>query len=138
MKLQRDLSGQRRLNITPQYVIAPVWAEGAAEIFFNSTVFSDGAANTTAVGSTRANIYGGTRFTRVYDARLDGAAGNQTAWYVAGPKGKTVRVVFLNGQQAPYMESRQGWSVDGVEFKVRIDAAAKAVDWKALVSNAGA
>jgi hypothetical protein len=137
MKLQQDLSGLRRLNIRPEYVIAPVRAEGAAEIFFNSTVFSDGLANTTAVGSTRTNVYGGTRFTRVYDARLDGAAGNQTAWYVAGPKGKTVRVVFLNGQQTPFMESRQGWNVDGVEFKVRIDAAAKAVDWKALLSNAG-
>jgi hypothetical protein len=138
MKQQKDLSGKRRLNITPQYVIAPVNAEGAAEIFFNSTVFSDGDADTTAVGSTRANIYGGTRFTRVYEARLDGDAGTTVIFYVAGPKGKTVRVYFLNGQQAPFMESRQGWNVDGVEFKVRMDAAAKAVDWKALLRNAGA
>jgi hypothetical protein len=34
------------------------------------------------------------------------------------------------------MEMRQGWSVDGVEYKVRIDAVAKAVDWKALAKNA--
>jgi hypothetical protein len=38
----------------------------------------------------------------------------------------------------PYLESRNGFTVDGVEFKVRIDAGAKAMDWKALASNDGA
>jgi hypothetical protein len=131
MKLQKDLLGQRRLNIRPEIYLAPVALEGVAEIFFASNQFSGDTK-----GSTRANIYGGTRFTRVYDARLDDIS--STAWYMAGPKGKTVNVYFLNGQQAPYLESRQGWSVDGVEYKVRIDCGAKAVDWKALLKNAGA
>ena len=61
-----------------------------------------------------------------------------TAWYLAGAKGKTVKVFFLNGQQGPYLETKQGWSVDGVEFKVRGDAAAKAIDWKSLLKNLGA
>lgn len=135
MKLQKDLQAKRRLNIRAEYLIAPVTLEGASEIFFSSTNFSAGAANTTAVGSTRINPYAGNRFTRVYDARLDDTS--TAVWYLAGPKGKTITVFFLNGQQLPYMETRQGWSVDGVEYKVRIDAAAKAVDWKALVSNAG-
>ena len=45
---------------------------------------------------------------------------------------------FLNGIQTPYMETKQGWTVDGVEYKVRIDAGAKAMDWRGLVKNAGA
>lgn len=131
MKLQKDLLGKRRLNIRPEVFIAPVSIEGAAEIFFSSNQFAG-----SAVDATRSNPYAGSRFKRVYDARLDDSSA--TAFYLAGPKGKTVTVFFLNGQQAPYMETRQGWGVDGVEYKVRIDAGAKAVDWKALLKNAGA
>lgn len=134
---QKDIGGNRRLNIPLQYIIAPTTVRGAAEIFFASATFADGLANTTAVGSTRANIYSGNRFKQVYEARLDGAAGTTVVWYGAGPKGKTVKVFFLNGQQSPYLESRQGWNVDGIEYKVRIDAGAKAIDWKALLRNAG-
>jgi hypothetical protein len=39
--------------------------------------------------------------------------------------------------QRPYLETRDGWKVDGVEYKVRIDAGAKAVDWRALYFNDG-
>lgn len=134
---QKDLSGKRRLNIPLQYVIAPGTVQGAAEIFFASTSFSDGATNTTAVGSTRANIFAGNRITQVYDARLNGSSDTDVVWYAAGPKGKTVKVFFLNGNRTPYLESRIGWNVDGIEYKVRIDAGAKAVDWKALIRNAG-
>lgn len=132
MKLQKDLLGLRRLNIRPEFFIAPVSIEGGAEIFFSSNQFTAGAN----AASTRSNPYAGGRFKRIYEARLDDASA--TAFYLAGPKGKTVTVFFLNGQQTPYMETRQGWSVDGVEYKVRIDCGAKAVDWKALLKNAGA
>jgi hypothetical protein len=129
--MQKDMRGKRRLNIVPQYIILPVSLEGKAEIFFNSTVFTSDNA-----GSTRTNPYAGNRFTRVYEPRLDDAS--ETAWFMAGPKGKTIKVFFLNGNQTPYLETRDGWSIDGVEYKVRIDAGAAAVDWKALVKNAGA
>ena len=131
MKLQTDIKGLRRLNIRPEFFIAPVAYEGAAEVMFKSE-FYDGAGNKAA---TTVNPYYGDYFTRVYDPRLDD---NSTAkWYMAGPKGKTVKVFFLDGVQTPYMETKQGWSVDGVEYKVRIDAGAKAMDWRALVYNAG-
>ncbi|MDY0398792.1 MAG: hypothetical protein RBR03_09050 [Desulfuromonas thiophila] len=130
MKLQKDISGKRRLNIQPQFLLAPVALEGAAEIFFSSNQFAAADAAT-----TRNNPYAG-RFTRIYDARLDDIDNN--GWYLCGPKGKTITVFFLNGNQGPYLETRQGWNVDGVEYKVRGDAGAKAIDWKAIVRNAGA
>jgi phage major head subunit gpT-like protein len=133
MKLQKDIGGKRRLNIRPQFILASAAQEGAAEIFFNSNQFTGGSGTS---ASTRTNPYAGNRFTRVYDARLDDA--DSDAWYAAGPKGKTVNVFFLGGNQSPYLETRQGWSVDGTEYKVRGDAGAKAVDWKALIYNAGA
>lgn len=131
MKLQKDLKGLRNLNISARYFIAPASIEGAAEIFFNSGQFAG-----TGVDATRTNPYAGTRFIRVYDARLD--EDSATAYYFAGAKGKAVKLFFLNGNKTPYLETKQGWTVDGVEYKVRIDATAKAMDWKALVKNAGA
>ena len=131
MKFQKDINGKRRLNIRPMFFIAPVSIEGAAEIFFNSGTFAgDNKA------ATRTNPYAGSRFVRIYEPRLDDNSATQ--WHLAGPKGKTVTVFFLNGNKAPYLEQKEGWNVDGVEYKVRIDAGAKAMDWKALTKNAGA
>ncbi|MGA1846774.1 HK97 family phage prohead protease [Deferribacter abyssi] len=128
MKKQKDVSGKRRLNIRPRYFIAPVSLEGTAEQFFNSQ-FEGTQAN-----PNKVNPYAGNYFERIYDARLDDDS--ETAFYLAGPKGKTVTVFFLNGIQTPYLESKQGWSVDGIEYKVRIECGAKAVDYRALVKKA--
>ncbi len=130
MKLQKDLKGNRRLNIRPRFFLAPVALEGTCEQFFSSTIDPGKAINGVN------NPYAGSYFTRVYEARLDDDSA--TAYYVLGAKGKTVTIFFLNGKNTPYMETRQGWTVDGVEYKVRIDAGGKAMDWKALVKNAGA
>jgi len=54
---------------------------------------------------------------------------------MAGEKGKTVKLFFLDGVEAPYMEQQPGWNVDGMEYKVRIDAGAKAMVWRALYYN---
>jgi hypothetical protein len=137
MGLQKDRLGKRRLNIRPFFFIAPKTLEGAAEIFFRSGNFSDSntIATDSSLASTRVNPYGGAYFTRVYDSRLDDH--DVAEWFLAAQKGLTVAVFFLNGVQAPYMETRQGWSVDGTEYKVRIDAAAKALDWVGLYCNNG-
>jgi hypothetical protein len=131
MGVQKDLAGKRRLNIPALFFIAPKALEGTAEVFFNSNNFSK-----TNEAATRNNPYAGSRFTRVYESRLDDNSATQ--YYFAGPKGKTVKIFFLNGVQTPYLETKSGWTVDGVEYKVRGDAGGKAMDWKGLVRNAGA
>jgi hypothetical protein len=50
----------------------------------------------------------------------------------------TVKLFTLNGNMVPVIESQAGWAVDGMEFKCRITAAAKAVDWRGLFYNDGA
>ncbi len=131
MALQTDLRGKRRLNIRPKYYIGPVATMGTVEQFFRTELIG-GASNQPNL----VNIYGGGMLTRIYEPRIDDDAADK--WYLAGPKGKTVTVFFLNGVQTPYLETKQGWSVDGVEYKVRIDAGAKAVDWRALYLNRSA
>ena len=128
MALQKDLQNKRRLNIRPQFYIGPVATMGTVEQFFQ-TNYIGGEANQPNL----VNIYGGGVLKRVYEPRIDDD--NAELWYLAGPRGKTITVFFLNGVQTPYLETRQGWNVDGVEYKVRIDAGAKAVDWRALYRN---
>ena len=137
MGTQKDLQAKRRLNIRPEYFLGPKALEGTTEVFFRSERFVDSntAATDSAFAATRVNPYSGEYFTRVYDARLDDD--DAAAWYLAARKGKTVTIFFLNGQQTPYMETKQGWTVDGVEYKVRIDVGGKAVDWRGLYMNDG-
>jgi len=133
MKTQKDIKDIRRLNIRPVFFIAPVAIEGSSEMFFNTGNFA-ATGDTDALIAT-LNPYAGSYFTRIYEPRLDDDSA--TAWYFAGAQGRTVVMYFLDGVQAPYMETKQGWSVDGVEYKVRLDAGAKAKDWKGLSTNAG-
>lgn len=126
MKKQVDAAGNL-IQVRPVFFIAPVSIETAAEVFFNSALIG------TQAQPNLMNIYGGQVFTRVYDALLDEASG--TDWYMAGPKGKGVNIYFLSGQRTPRLEEKQGWSVDGVEFKVSIDVGAKAVTWQNLAQS---
>ena len=73
--------------------------------------------------------------TQVYDARLD--ANDANGWYLAARKGMTVKLFTLNGNMAPVLESKPGWATDGMEFKCRVTAAAKAVDFRGLFWNDG-
>ena len=127
MRTQKDLLGNR-VQIRPQFFLAPAALETGAEVFFNSQLIG------TQEKPNQANIYAGSVLTRVYDAELDDVSA--TDWYLAGPKGKTVTIFTLNGATAPYLEYKEGWRVDGVEYKVRLDVAAKAVAWQGLCKSA--
>lgn len=137
MGTQTDIKGLRRLNIRPEFAIMPKALEGAAEVFFRSNRFTDvdTIATDSTPASTQVNPYSGEYFTRVYEPRLDD--NDAAAWFLAGPRGKTVTLFFLNGQQTPFLDTRDGWTVDGIEYKVRIDCGAKALDWRALYMNNG-
>ena len=48
-----------------------------------------------------------------------------------------LKVVFLDGNETPYMESRDGFTRDGVDFKVRLEFKIGAIGWRGAVVNAG-
>jgi len=50
----------------------------------------------------------------------------------------TIEYAYLEGQEGAYVESRNGFDVDGVEIKCRLDFGAKAIDWRGLYKNPGA
>ena len=131
MAQHKDAGSKKRLGISPKFLLAPMALKGHVRQFF-ATQLIGGVEN-------QPNLYNpwfqGGGLTAIFEHALDDDDVKQ--WYLAADKGRTVRVYFLNGVQSPYLETRDGWNVDGTEWKVRIDAAAAAVDYRGLFRNAG-
>lgn len=118
------------LNISMTRVVVPKALEYTARTL--QIAGTDPASSNASV----PNIHQGT-FETVADVRLDAASA--IIWYgMADPnRYDTIEVAFLDGQETPFLESHDGWTIDGVEFKVRLDAVAKALDFRTMVRNAG-
>lgn len=127
MALQTDPQG-KVLGIRPAYLIVPVALETTAKTLIAATYDPAGTA-----GTLTPNPFNNAMQV-VSDHRLD--TFNSSGWFLAA-RTNTVVLGFLNGQQTPYLESKDGWDVDGVNYKVRIDAAAAAADYRGLYYNDG-
>jgi len=127
MTAQKDIQGKRRLRIQPVYFLAPTALLVEAEKFFQSPLIG------TQAEPNIKNIFTGTfrPENRIYEPRLDDVSTSQ--FYLAGPKGRTVTVFFLNGNDRPLVEMDQEWNTKGARWSVLIDAGAKAMDWRPLV-----
>jgi len=133
MGIQTDASDNAHaLNIRLAHLIVPLALEGTANVVRDSE-FEVGASTK---NNTTPNSVRGT-FGVVADARLDTASAD--AWYGSANAGShdTIEVTYLDGQDTPYLEAAKGWEKDGVDFKVRIDAAASPLDFRTLAKNAG-
>ncbi len=128
MKKQQDSFGHT-ITIQPAFFLAGVGMEVACEQFFNTSLYGDPVVGTQASPLVH-NPFGGNFFTRVYDRRIDDM-GSGTNYILAARRG-TVSVFFLNGVQAPYIESQDNFDTDGFESKVRMDVGAKAMRWVTL------
>ncbi|WP_246373270.1 ClpP-like prohead protease/major capsid protein fusion protein [Marilutibacter spongiae] len=131
MATQKDAAGNV-VRVPLKFLVVPVGLGGLARTVLESQFEVSGSKN-----NTTPNIVRNT-FEVIEDPRLDAA--DPAAWYgVADPTFYDGIVVgYLDGRQEPYLESKQGWNVDGTEWKVRLDAAAAAVDHIALAKNPGA
>lgn len=129
MATQTDLQGLQNLNIRPRFILAPWALKGTVDNLLTTT-------SPTAPGSAASPVTNPWSYLApVYDARLD--SDGTKKWYLAARKSMTVKLFTLNGQMTPVIETQAGWSVDGMEFKARITAAAKAMDYRGLYYNVG-
>ncbi|RWI85172.1 hypothetical protein [Mesorhizobium sp.] len=131
MALQQDPDSHATggLNIRPAYALVPVEIEGKAKALM--------AAEFDPTGTQRnPNTVRGL-VTVVPEARL--STHSAVKWYLAANPNQhdTIEVAYLNGNSNPVLEQRDGWNVDGVEFKVRIDAGVKALDYRGLFYSTG-
>lgn len=129
----KQTDGNAVLNIRLAQLLVPLALEGTASVVRDSE-FEVGAA---AKNNTTPNFVRGT-FEVISDARLDAASA--TGWYGVANAGvtDTVEVSYLDGVETPTLEQQNGWNVDGVEFKVRMDAGVAPLDFRTMVSNPGA
>lgn len=128
MRRQKGITGEATLNITPKYLVVPPELEVTAYQIVNSTAAVDG------VNSGVVNPYKG-RFIVVADAELT----DPDAWYLVADATQhdTIEVTYLNGVETPRLETRQGFDVDGIEYKVAFDVGVDALDFRGLYKNAG-
>lgn len=128
MRRQKGITGEATLNITPKYLVVPPELEVTAYQIVNSTAAVDG------VNSGVVNPYKG-RFIVVADAELT----DPDAWYLVADATQhdTIEVTYLNGVENPRLETRQGFDVDGIEYKVAFDCGVSALDFRGLYKNAG-
>lgn len=121
----------RTLNIRPSFWIGPVALEDKAKQLIRSSSVPGADSNSGIENPIR-------NFVEVIgEARLDDASA--TAYYLAARQGSdTIEVAYLDGNELPYMEQQQGFTVDGVATKVRIDAGVAPLDFRGLVKSNGA
>jgi ATP-dependent protease ClpP protease subunit len=129
----KQTDGNAMLNIRMAQLLVPLALEGTASVVRESE-YEVGAATK---NNTTPNFVRNT-FEVISDARLD--AVSATGWYGTANANTTdtVEVSYLDGVETPTLEQQAGWHVDGVEFKVRMDAGVAPLDFRTMVSNPGA
>lgn len=134
MRTQKDISSNAVLNLTPRFIINPAALEGTVQ-----TVVLSEKVGTQAEPNQMNPYYKVIEIITEPQLDLTGVAGAATRWYLAAAKGKTVTVYFKTGTNGkPQLFQKEGWINDGIEFKVKHIACAKAIDHRGLFSNYGA
>ena len=125
MRAQTGMEG-RLINVMPRFLIAGADTETVIDQFLTAIT---PATTANAVPSVMRSLQ------PVIEPRL---TGNQ--WYLAADYNQvdTVEYMYLNGQQGVYIETQNGFDIDGIAVKARHDFAAKAIDYRGLYKNPGA
>ena len=125
MRKQTSINGQL-INVTPRYLVVPAALETVANQFVSNAYVPN------ASGSI--NEFAG-RLTVVVDPRLD--ADSASKWYLTADPAQidTIEYSYLEGNEGVYIETRNGFEIDGIEIKARLDFAAKAIDWRGMYRN---
>jgi len=135
MSTQMDRSGNGVLNVSPKYLIAPPRHRAAVLQALKSEYAPDDTSKAGTAKMSRAYNTVRDAAIPIFDARIQ-----DTSWFLAADPGRfdTIEVAYLDGVAAPFLDQQKGWSVDGTEFKVRIDAGVAALAWEGLYKDPGA
>lgn len=115
------------LNIRPKYFLS-----GAHEFTAKKLLTSTGSLDDNKNAGVANTVQG--LVTPITDARI---TGNQ--WFMAADPNQhdTIEITYLDGVEEPVVETKDGWTIDGTELKVRLDAGANLLDFRGLFKNAG-
>jgi hypothetical protein len=127
LRTQTSPDGQA-LNLTPAFLVCgPVMEVEALQLTAATVVPTTlGTAIPVALKSVEV----------VVDPRIQG-----TNWYIMCSPNACDGIEYARlagGDEGPTLEARDGFDVDGVEFKCREDFAAVGIEWRGMIWNAGA
>ena len=117
------------LNLAPRFIMVPAALETTLEQLIYPTAQLAVAVNaqvpTRLVGS----------LVPIVEARLD--ADSATTWYAAADPAMidTIEYCYLEGEAGLMIERKDGFEVDGIDIKARLDFVAKAIDWRGMAKN---
>lgn len=128
MRQQKNLQG-RPINVTPKFLLVPTAIETLADQFVTTAMLANQPSAT--------NPFAG-RLQVLSEPRLD--AVSATAWYLMAEYGQIdiCEIAYLQGQKGVFFETRQGFDVEGLEFKARLDIGVKFIDYRGVYKNPGA
>lgn len=126
---QKDISGNDYLDLRPSVLLVPTGLGGTARVI-NGAQYDPDTANK----MQRPNMVAGLYSDIVDTPRLSGTRRYSFADATTAP---VLEVAFLDGNQQPFLEVKDGFDVDGARYKVRLDYGVGAVDFRGAVTNAG-
>ena len=138
MMLQKGLTTDAILGLSPRYLIVPV-NYGATVLELLGSMARPEVGGSAAGNSNTLNIYGpnGSRtLTPIIEPQLD--ASSSTVWYAAADAAQidTIELAFLSGEESPVIESEWDFTCDAYKYKVRQTFGVKAIDWRGVFRNA--
>ncbi len=136
MASHKDRDGVTHLDIDPVFFLAPRALKGFTRTFLASPYWSDEAVAGIpdfATAGSRVNTWKEV-LTEVYTSHL----ASQTAWYFLSEKGSHFKVIFLNGRQAPMLETSRRFETKDVLVTVALDFGVTVTDYRSVYYNAGA
>lgn len=123
MRTQTGPDTSEELNIQPRYLVVPAALEYTAQVLLNAGYISDGT-------TTISNVISGLEL--VVEPRLDASSATTIYMMADGSMYDTIEVAYLGGNDAPRLESKDGWRTDGAEFKVGIDFGVAVRDFRGM------
>ena len=111
------------LAIEPEFILTPTALHTRAKQVLGSASVEGADINSGIINPIRDIV------APVKSARLQVA--DPKSWYLINKE--AIEVSYLDGIDTPYMEQQNGFTVDGVSTKVRIDAGVNVIDYRGIV-----
>lgn len=111
------------LSIEPEFMLLPTSLHTKAKQVLGSASVEGADINSGIINPIRDVV------TPIKSSRLQVA--DAKSWYLLNKE--AIEVSYLDGVDTPYIEQQQGFSVDGVITKVRIDAGVNVIDYRGVV-----
>lgn len=138
MNNAKNLKGEENIMLSPKTLLIPsqLWVAATKLLRSTSSLEDNKNAGVINVWNGMAQI--------VMENRLSNTSFNPnasaSAWYLIADQNAidTFLVSFLEGRREPFLEQKEGFTVDGTQYKVRLDVGVTAIERRGVIKSKGA